>query len=201
MTTTLPPLAEAYLARLRAAASVLPADQAAELVSDISEHLSIALGPDSDVRDAAAVLDALGAPEQRVSDAAGGAGATAPEPSSSRREWIALACLVASVPLVVFWPAALVTWIVGVSAMLTSRRWTVADKGFGMVLAFAPAMVAVMGLAGFSAMESCASDGTGPEVCTQVGQPLIPAPFGAVLLIAWLVLAGYGLVRLLRRLR
>lgn len=137
MTTQTHPLVADYLERLRTESHRLPGEQARELVSDIEVHLAEALSPDADEVQVRQVLDRLGTPGELV-DAAGGArvedGIAAPVGSpagTGRREAGAIILLVGATLSVIFWPLALVLWLVGLYLLLTAPRWSVGEKILG----------------------------------------------------------------------
>ncbi|MGN6380473.1 MAG: HAAS signaling domain-containing protein [Gaiellales bacterium] len=152
--STVHPLTEEWLDRLRAAARVLPASERAELVSDIESHLAESIPPgasEAEVRDA---LDRLGDPEEIVAEAAG-----PPAPAAGRGglEWSAIILLLVGGFLF------LVGWIVGVALLWSSKAWTVKDKLIGTFLL--PGGLALSyGLVAFSALGAT-------QVCTQVTPP------------------------------
>ena len=88
MTTSQTTIVEAYLARLDAAAAVLPPDRRTELVEEIGQHIADALG-DADARSESAVrnvLDRLGPPAEIIAAEAplheSTAGPAAPMPAA-----------------------------------------------------------------------------------------------------------------------
>lgn len=92
MTTSQTTIVEAYLARLDAAAAVLPPDRRTELVEEIRQHIADALGDalgDADARSESAVrnvLDRLGPPAEIIAAEAplheSTAGPAAPMPAA-----------------------------------------------------------------------------------------------------------------------
>lgn len=201
--TTLHPLAADYLGRLRAAAAVLPSDQANDLVADLEEHLLAALPPDASEAQVRTVLDRLGTPEQVVTAASDEqpvrlAPAATPAPGLTR-EWIALTLLVCWAFLLFFPPLAIIGWVVGVGLLLASPRWTPLDKVLGVAASLLPVGLMLGGLTAYSVVE-CTSVVDGDPTCTG-GAPAAVMIAAAVALGLWAVLAIYALVRLIRRLR
>ena len=135
--STLHPLAEEYLARLRTAAGRLPPDRRDDLMAEIEAHLAESVPPDATEAQVRTAIDRLGDPEQIVA-------AEADEPSPQARatgplEWVAIgALLIGGIVLPI------VGWVVGVVMLWVSRVWTVRDKVIGTLvlpLGLAPALV------------------------------------------------------------
>ncbi len=125
-TSTLHPVATAYLQRVRREGRDLPGDRLAELLVDLEEHLSAAIPADASEEDAREVLRRFGEPREIIE-------AERPEsigPAQRRgtREWAAV-CL-----LLFGFIAAGVGWIVGVILLWSSRAWTTRDKLIGTLV-------------------------------------------------------------------
>ncbi|HXY73514.1 MAG TPA: hypothetical protein VEM41_13330 [Actinomycetota bacterium] len=138
--STLHPLAEEYLARLRAAAGRLPPDRRDDLISEIEAHLAESLPPDATEAQVRTAIDRLGDPEQIVAAEAQDEPAAHPAQSTAGPfEWVAIgALLIGGLILPV------VGWIVGVVMLWVSKAWTVRDKVIGTLvlpLGLAPAVV------------------------------------------------------------
>ncbi len=206
------PLVEDYLRRLDAAAAGLAPDRREDLLSGIREHIdaAIASGEVTDEASLRALLDRLGEPEEIVAAAAEPGDATpwAPPPAIyCRRPGIGLeiaAILLLTLGSLLF----VVGWLAGIVMVWSSRRWTLVEKlvatlvfpgGPGLVLWLS--VVAV----GQTMCTTTAADGPSTdalETCTSTGFSL-PAPFGAVAVLVWVVLplvvAGVMLHRARRR--
>lgn len=149
-------LTDSYLAQLQEEARQLPADQAAEMVADIREHLSAATAGDASEAHTREVLDRLGSPQALVAEALGEAGnapaAPTPPPASqspyadilaaarrratpsttwSGRETTAIACLIGAEVGIILFPLAAGAWLVGLISLATSRTWTSREKTLG----------------------------------------------------------------------
>ncbi len=124
-TSTLHPLAEAWLEELdREAAALRPAERS-ELVADLRAHLTEALPAGAGEAEVRNALDRLGDPAQIVDEAAG------PQPAPARRgklEWSAIVLVLAGGLLYG------VGWLVGVVLLWTSKTWTVRDKLIGTLV-------------------------------------------------------------------
>jgi HAAS len=208
------PLVADYLSRLDAAAHRLPADQHAELVDGIREHLDSALAGVDPTNEAQvrAVLDRLGAPEEIVAAAIeGGPGATAgglpswsaagsappiqapPAQAGSGpgvREIIAVVLL----PIGGFILPVL-GWFIGVVLLWTSDRWTTRDKIIGTFVW--PGGYLLPFAFGTFAAQVCSSDPiTGAESCSGWAMPAwLGVPVSVVLILAPLAVVGYLLSR------
>lgn len=166
---TLHPLARDYLARLTVEASRLPVDEARDLISDITEHLTVALdagASDADVRN---ILDRLGSPADVAAAPGLLAGpATAGEPAQPGLVEIgAIVALLAAELLV---PIGLglfrvsrsvailavviigASWAAGLALVARSHVWTGREKlrglvalATGVVVVFVPIFTAVVG--------------------------------------------------------
>jgi hypothetical protein len=123
------PLVADYLARLASAAEGLPAQEARELISDITDHLDVGLNATSTPADVRNLLDRLGHPEELVSTL--GAAPVSP------RSWDGRAALIASVGLVGFVAAefahanlrlALTLWVIGIVATWVTPLWSARQR-------------------------------------------------------------------------
>jgi len=135
--STLHPLAEEYLARLRAAAGRLPPDRRDDLIAEIEAHLAESVPPDATEAQVRTAIDRLGDPEQIV--AAEADEPTAPARTTGPLEWVTIgALLIGGIILPI------VGWVAGVVMLWVSRAWTVRDKVIGTLvlpLGLAPALV------------------------------------------------------------
>jgi hypothetical protein len=125
-TSTLHPLAAAYLQQVRREGRDLPGDRLAELLIDLEEHLSTAIPADSSEADAREVLSHFGGPREIIE-------AERPEsigPAQRRgtREWVAVFLLLFG------FIAVGVGWVVGVILLWSSRAWTTRDKLIGTLV-------------------------------------------------------------------
>ncbi len=156
MTVTDHPHVAAYLARFDALSQHLPPERRAELRADLLEHLADAIPADADDAAVRAALDRLGPPEDIVSAEQGPAAAVVAPPRSPRlvHEGLAVALLTAGSFIPVL------GWVVGVTLLWTSGRWTPKEKLAGTLLVpGGPAAVLfVFGLGAFTT--------AGAEVCS-----------------------------------
>jgi len=125
-TSTLHPVATAYLQQVRREGRDLPSDRLAELLIDLEEHLSDAIPADASEQDAREVLRRLGDPGEIIA-------AERPQliVSAGRRgtqEWAAIFLLLFG------FIAAGVGWVVGVILLWRSRAWTTRDKLIGTLV-------------------------------------------------------------------
>ncbi len=125
-TSTLHPLATAYLQQVRREGRDLPGDRLAELLIDLEEHLSAAIPADASEANAREVLDRLGDPREIV--AAERPESIAPAERRGTREWLAIFLLLFG------FIAAGVGWVVGVVLLWRSRAWTTRDKLIGTLV-------------------------------------------------------------------
>ena len=136
--STLHPLAEEYLTRLRTAAGRLPPDRRDDLISEIEAHLAESIPPDATEAQVRTALDRLGDPEQIVAAEAPDE-PPVPARAAGRLEWVTIgAILIGGIILPI------VGWIAGVVMLWVSRAWTVRDKVIGTLvlpLGLAPALV------------------------------------------------------------
>jgi hypothetical protein len=150
--STLHPLAEEYLARLRAAAGRLPPDRRDDLIAEIEAHLAESLPSDATEAQVRTAIDRLGDPEQIV--AAEAAEPELPAHRTGPLEWVTIgALLIGGVVLPI------IGWVVGVVLLWVSRAWTVREKVIGtLVVPFglAPALVYTFVMLTYSA-QTCIS--------------------------------------------
>jgi hypothetical protein len=163
--STLHPLAEDYLLRLRRASQHLPRDRRRELITDIERHLAEVAPSDASDHDVLDALERLGPPGDIVD-----AEQPAAQMSVDRRgtrEWGAVILL----PLGGF--AFGVGWLVGLILLWSSQLWTTRDKLIGtlvipggLVTAFYIAVIA----AGNAQTEGCS--GTAAAVNPSTGKTI-----------------------------
>lgn len=213
MTSTSHPLVADYLTRLRAAASRLPADEAAGLVADIEEHIAAAtatgLASEADIRN---LLDRLGRPDDLVAEIAPPPALPLPTPASTRRvEAPAVTLLfVAEVFALTYIGVGVgaLAWIAGLILVAMSLRWSGAHKlraalvlgsGFPvMVLGVLLTSVAVFRSQG----GTCSATSAGDQTCTDGGgMPIWPGIVVGLLAITYVTLQIIVARRLLRAAR
>jgi hypothetical protein len=158
-TTTLHPVATAYLQQVRREGRDLPADRLAELLIDLEEHLSAAIPADASDEDARGILLRFGDPREII----GAERPVVPVERRGTREWAAIFLL-----LFGFFAAG-VGWVVGVILLWRSRAWTTRDKLIGTLVLpgglFMTALLLVLAL-GRSHKDFCTSYGTSVVHCT-----------------------------------
>jgi HAAS domain-containing protein len=179
-TSTLHPVATAYLQQVRREGRDLPGDRLAELLRDLEEHLSATIPADASEEDAREVLGRLGDPREIVE-------AERPEsigPAERRgtREWMAVFLLLFG------FIAAGVGWVVGVILLWRSRAWTTRDKLIGTLVLpgglFATVLLLLLAL-GRSRKAICTdygSYGTSVVHCTY-GAGSGPSTLGSIALV------------------
>jgi hypothetical protein len=125
-TSTLHPVATAYLQQVRREGRDLPGDRLAELLVDLEEHLAAAIPADASEEDAREILGRFGNPHEIIA---------AERPESivrtghrGTREWAAIFLLLFG------FIAAGVGWVVGVVLLWRSRAWTTRDKLIGTLV-------------------------------------------------------------------
>jgi hypothetical protein len=183
-TTTLHPLAEQYLKRLRNAGRRLPRAILRDLTADIEAHLLESTGPEMSDAEVLTVLDRLGEPEDIVD-------AQQP-PAADRRgihEWAAIILLLFGG--FIFG----VGWIIGLILLWSSRAWTTRDKWIGTLVApggFASVWILLVLV---SSVQSCYSSyPSGVEHCTggpSTGQQILGFALLAFFVLGPIVSAVY----------
>jgi hypothetical protein len=183
MTTTMHPLAEAYLHHLERAAQHLPRPDRDELLAEIRSHLDSGLPAGATEGQARNLLAALGTPEDIVA-------AAAPQPPQTRRgarEISALLLLLTGLP-------PLIGWLAGVGLLLWSPLWTRRQKTLG-ILVWPGGYVLVAGVPFMLNARSCEDTTVGVSAaqagCTSAGPSTLSILAIIVLLVAPLVVAGY----------
>jgi hypothetical protein len=185
-------LIDGYLARLRVAATDLPASVRDELIDDMRAHITEARARESDETDATIlnILDRLGEPDAVVAEAARrpdvfGSGQPSRRPEPYRPGILEIAALVL---LPFLWP-------VGVVLLWISPAWKTRDKVIGTVLPPGgyPGLL-YLGLflghavGGHSSGGSCVASGDSSGVVTQIcSGPNILDIVGTVLSVALVV--------------
>ena len=152
--TRLNPLAEDYLARLDAAARVLPDQDSEDLVTELRGHLEAGLSEaasDADVRN---LLQDLGSPDDIVSAAALESEAGSTRSPSSRllaapppRQWgtveiVAVLGLTAGTLVIPF-----IGPVIGLCFVWASTQWTRREKAVATALALLPLIALALGAA------------------------------------------------------
>jgi hypothetical protein len=182
--TGLHPLAADYLNRLQAATNSLPADVAEELMTDLREHLDVALPPDASEIEVRTALDRLGSPAEVVA-AASPSGQAAPQSRATVnwQETSAVIALVAAEVIAFLIPLSIPIWLVGVVLLALSKVWSGREKlrgflalatGFPLVL-----ITLVLSLMTGSTTSCVATSATNASevtstlepVCTTTGTP------------------------------
>jgi HAAS len=125
-TSTLHPVATAYLQRVRREGRDLPGDRLDELLIDLEEHLSAAIPADASEEEAREVLRRFGDPREII--AAERPELIGPTERRGTREWAAVFLLLFG------FIAAGVGWVVGVILLWRSRAWTTRDKLIGTLV-------------------------------------------------------------------
>src|SRR5260370_38813676 len=122
-------LIDGYLARLRVAATDLPAGVSDELIEDMRAHIAEARGRESEETDAPIlnILDRLGEPELLVAEAR-----QRPTPAQSSPPpwpWIYRSGIleIAAIVLLPFF------WVIGVILLWLSPAWKTRDKVIGTI--------------------------------------------------------------------
>jgi hypothetical protein len=139
--STLHPLVEDYLARLRSAAGRLTPDRRDDLIAEIEAHLAESIPSDATEAQVRTAIDRLGEPEQIVAAEAEDEPAPSARSTTGPLEWVTIGALMIGGLIL-----PLVGWVVGVVMLWMSRAWTVRDKVIGtLVVPFglAPAVVYV----------------------------------------------------------
>ncbi|HEX2312929.1 MAG TPA: hypothetical protein VHJ17_04300 [Thermomonospora sp.] len=184
-------LIDDYLDRLDRAAAGLPGSRRAELLTEIREHIEVALAERPDPGEAAVrtVLDRLGDPE----DIAREAGAS-PEPAPAPRRVPAFELTAVLMLLVGGVVLPVLGWIVGAVLVWASARWSTRDKLLGTLLFPGGLGAAVWVYLTSGESTTCAPDGT----CETDGLPL-EAVMAGCLVVA--VVSAVTCGHLLRRAR
>jgi hypothetical protein len=176
-------LVDDYLRRLDAAASILPPDRRAELVSEIRDHLEEALRETqpSDEIAVRSVLDRLGAPEEIVSAAAeaspyGQVVVAVPAETNG----LAIASLVLGV-LWIWWIGSVLALVFGYRARREIKRSAGRQQGAGLALAgivLGWIGIAVIGVGAvfFLGAAPFGGDDTGPARTPVQVTPVAPVP-------------------------
>ena len=125
-TSTLHPVATAYLQQVRREGRDLPGDRLAELLIDLEEHLSAAIPADASDEDAREVLGRFGDPREIIE--AERPDLIVPAERRGTREWAAIFLLLFG------FIAAGIGWVVGVILLWRSRAWTTRDKLIGTLV-------------------------------------------------------------------
>jgi hypothetical protein len=194
-TSSLHPVATAYLQQVRREGRDLPGDRLAELLIDLEEHLSAAIPADASEEEAREVLARFGEPREIV--AAERPESTVPVEHRGPREWAAIFLL-----LFGFFLAG-VGWVVGVVLLWRSRAWTTRDKLIGTLVLpgglFLTIVLLLVAL-GKPRKEMCIHYGTGVARCTHVPSGG-PSTLGSVALILLALTPIVAAVYLARRAR
>jgi hypothetical protein len=176
-TSTLHPVASAYLQQVRREGRDLPRDRLAELLIDLEEHLSAAIPADASDEHAREVLDRFGDPSEIIE--AELPESIAPAERRGTREWAAIFLLLFG------FVAAGVGWVVGVILLWRSRAWTTRDKLIGTLVLpgglFMTGLLLVLAL-GRPHKAMCISYGTGVMHCTY-GPSGGPSTLGSIALV------------------
>ena len=176
-TSTLHPVAVAYLQRVRREGRDLPGDRLDELLVDLEEHLSAAIPDDASDDDARLLLGRFGDPREIIE--AERPELTVPAERRGTREW-------AAVFLLLFGFVAVgVGWVVGVILLWRSRAWTTKDKLIGTFVLpgglFPAALILPLAL-GRATKETCINFGGRVVHCTH-GPSTGPSTLGSIALI------------------
>lgn len=126
MTTSLHPLADDYLERLRNAARSLPRGRRDDLLADIESHLAESAPAGASEAEVRTALDRLGDPDQIV---AAERDDDEPQQERGRLEWTAIILLLVGGVVIPF-----VGWIVGAVLLWVSQAWTLRDKLIGTLV-------------------------------------------------------------------
>jgi uncharacterized membrane protein len=165
MNTTLPPLAEDYLARLDRAAGALPPQDRDELLAELRSHLQTGLAADPTDAEVLNLLHELGSPEDIVAAAQPERSTSLAAPSRPASPWGALEMIAVLALTVGTFVLPIVGPLVGIVLVWGSTRWTRREKGIATVLTALPVLTLALGVAMFIAV----GDSTEP------GQP-VPGP-------------------------
>lgn len=164
-TTTLHPLAAAYLDRLRDAGRRLPRRESRELLDEVEAHLAETTNPAMSDAEVLTVLDRLGDPEDIVEEQQ----PSPPPAAAGAREWSAIVLLLFGG--FIFG----VGWLVGVVLLWSSRVWTARDKWIGTLFipgGFATAFILLLvANVEVASPRVCSGYAGGPAHCTPVAAP------------------------------
>jgi HAAS len=189
-TTTLHPLAQAYVKKLRRLARGLPRARRDELVADIEAHLAETAPAGASEADARTALDRLGDPEAIVAAEVG-------DPPPTRRrgvvEWGAIILLLVGGVVI-----PVIGWIVGALLLWISQAWTLRDKIWGTLVLPGGLLPAVWLVFTPASVESCGSGPGGTTSCTG-GLSTGQQTFNIAFFVAALVLPFFTAVYLARR--
>ena len=166
MNTTLPPLAEDYLARLDRAAQALPPQDRDELLAELRSHLQTGLAPDATDADVLNLLHELGSPEDIVA-AAQPEGAAQPASTPAASRWGALEVVAVLALTVGMFVLPIAGPLVGIALVWASTRWTRREKGIATLLTALPVVALALGAAGLIVSSS------GGEPGSPVPAPLV----------------------------
>ncbi len=170
MNTTLPPLAEDYLARLDRAAQGLPAPDRDELLAELRSHLQAGLAPDATDADVLNLLHELGSPEDIVAAAQPEHSTPLTSASQPASPWGALEVIAVLALTVGTFVLPVVGPLVGIVLVWGSTRWTRREKGIATVLTALPVVALVLGAATFIAVGGSSEPGQpvpGPVISTE----------------------------------
>jgi hypothetical protein len=180
MKTTIHPLAAEYLRLLEQHARVLPRPERDELVTEIRDHMTSGLTPDSTEADVRNLLDALGSP----ADIVDAARPDHPPVRRGAREVFALILLVTGLPPIL-------GWLTGVGLLLWSPLWTVRQKLLGILIWPGGYIVWLAAPVTMQSGTCGAPPGDPSDGCAISGPPLWYILTLAVLAAAPLVVAAY----------
>lgn len=162
MTTSLHPLADDYLERLRNAARSLPRGRRDDLLADIESHLAESAPAGASEAEVRTALDRLGDPDQIV---AAERDDDEPQQERGRLEWTAIILLLVGGVVIPF-----VGWIVGAVLLWVSQAWTLRDKLIGTLVLPGGLLVAIIVVAKLAvgSVQVCRSPGVNgaAQTCT-----------------------------------
>jgi uncharacterized membrane protein len=170
MNTTLPPLAEDYLARLDHAACVLPPQDRDELLAELRSHLQTGLPPDATDADVLNLLHELGSPEDIVAAAQPDRSIPLTALSRPASRWGALEVVAVLALTVGTFVMPIVGPLVGIVLVWGSTRWTRREKGIATVLTALPVVALALGAATVIAVGGSGEPGQpvpGPVISTE----------------------------------
>jgi hypothetical protein len=170
MNTTLPPLAEDYLARLDRAAQALPAPDRDELLAELRSHLQTALAPGATDADVLNLLRELGSPDDIIAAAQPERSIPLTALSRPASPWGALEVIAVLALTVGTFVLPVVGPLVGIVLVWGSTRWTRREKGIATALTALPVIVLALGAAMLIAVGGDSSPGSpvpAPVVSTE----------------------------------